>query len=217
VDNLNIENYDKFDIVLELLSDDGFSLNSNVIARIGAHLSLIHAHGSAFGVVSEGDIRRGAHDHVIDSLSFVSYLMPFIDTGMPFVDVGSGGGFPGIVCAAAFPELKVVLIERSAKKCAFLRRCVAELSVQNVSVLDVSFQDYSWDDGPVVVATRGIERADQVVPELLSCLSEGSTFFWMTGPKVDIEFGERFHVEQIVDNWTALGVRRGCLYRIEVG
>lgn len=37
------------------------------------------------------------------------------------VDVGSGAGFPGLILAAARPELEVTLIEPRQKKCAFLR------------------------------------------------------------------------------------------------
>lgn len=216
VEDLNIEKYAKIDATRNLLMDGGFLLNSDVVGRIDAHLSLVRSYGSAFGVVSDGDIKRGAREHVVDSLSLVPYLDKFFEDGRRLVDVGSGGGFPGLVCAAAFPESEVVLIERSEKKCAFLRRCVGGIGLENVSVMDIPFEEYPWSDGPVVVTVRGLERAAETVPELVAGLAVGSTCFWLTGSKVAVDFGPRFHVEQIVDNWSTQGLRRGLLYSISV-
>jgi 16S rRNA (guanine(527)-N(7))-methyltransferase RsmG len=214
---MNIEEYENFVTIRELLKEDGFDLDSDTLSRINAHLSLVRSIGSTFGVVSDPEIRRGAHDHVVDSLSLVSHMADFVSGGFRWVDVGSGGGFPGLVCASVFPEVPVVLIDRSSKKCAFLRRCVAELDLPNVTVLDILFDDFSWEDGPAIVMVRGLERASVTVPELVSQLAVGSRCFWLTGSMVDMDFGPRFHVEQIVDNWSAAGLRRGALISIEVG
>jgi len=216
LENWNIEKYAKYDAVADLLEREGCELSSDTLIRLNAHLSLIRSHGSVFGVVSDGDIRRGAHDHVVDSLSLVPQLREISGDGVRWVDVGSGGGFPGLVCASVFPDDEVVLIERSSKKCAFLRRCVAELGLSHVTVLDILFDDFSWEDGPVFVMVRGLERASVTVPVLVSRLAVGSRCFWLTGSKVDVDFDSRFHVEQIVDNWSALGLRRGTLFSIEV-
>jgi 16S rRNA (guanine527-N7)-methyltransferase len=45
----------------------------------------------------------------------------------PVVDVGSGGGAPGILLAAALPEREVTLLEASRRKCEFLERWTPEL------------------------------------------------------------------------------------------
>ena len=216
MDNTKITFYEKFDIVRRLLDESGFSLLDGAIRRFDAHLSMIHAHGRTFGVVSRSDIEKGAYQHTIDSLSLIPHIQPLLDSSCPLVDIGSGGGFPGLVCAAAFPDSEIVLIERSSKKCAFLRRCVAEMELQHVSILSDSFDVFPWDAGPVIGLTRGLERAEEMVPQLISKMAEGSVCFWMTGSGVEVDFAEGFHVEQIVDEWLKLGVRRGVLYRIQV-
>ncbi len=40
------------------------------------------------------------------------------------VDLGSGGGLPGLVVAACWPEAELVLLDASARRTAFLRRAV---------------------------------------------------------------------------------------------
>src|SRR6476659_9891165 len=61
--------------------------------------------------------------HIADSLQLLS-LAP---SAKVWVDLGSGGGFPGVVLACALAETegtKVHLVERNAKKAAFLREAV---------------------------------------------------------------------------------------------
>src|SRR5213076_3114232 len=61
--------------------------------------------------------------HIADSLQ----LLPLAPSAKVWVDLGSGGGFPGVVLACALAEVSgalVHLIERNAKKAAFLREAV---------------------------------------------------------------------------------------------
>ncbi len=53
------------------------------------------------------------------------------------VDLGSGGGLPGLVVAADWPEITVVLLEANGRRSAFLRRAVERLGLEErVSVLE---------------------------------------------------------------------------------
>jgi 16S rRNA (guanine527-N7)-methyltransferase len=45
------------------------------------------------------------------------------------LDLGSGGGVPGLVLAEVWPASRWVLLDRGAKRCAFLRRAVAGLGL----------------------------------------------------------------------------------------
>jgi len=56
--------------------------------------------------------------HFAESLAALSLLRP---RDRVLLDVGSGAGFPGLVLAAARPDLRVVLVESRGKKCGFLQ------------------------------------------------------------------------------------------------
>ncbi len=199
-----------------LLEEIGFRVTDEAKRRVDAHLEMVLTLGRAFGVVSLGDIERGSFDHVVDSLSLIPVLLEAGADRRPVIDIGSGGGFPGMVLASMFPDTEVVLIERTQKKCAFLRRCVAELGLSNVEVLDVRFQEYDWSVRPVLATVRGLERSNEMVPELVSGMAGGSVCYWLTGAESSLELDSRFHVEQIVDNWSEKHLRRGVLYSISV-
>ena len=53
------------------------------------------------------------------------------------VDLGSGGGLPGLVVAAEWPEVTVALLEANGRRAAFLRRAIERLGFEGrVSVLE---------------------------------------------------------------------------------
>jgi len=69
--------------------------------------------------------------HVADSLT----LLPHLPAGPHrLADVGSGGGAPGIPLAIARPDARVVLIEATKKKAAFLSETAEKLALANVTV-----------------------------------------------------------------------------------
>jgi len=45
------------------------------------------------------------------------------------VDLGSGGGVPGLIVAVARPDLRLVLVDATAKRCRFLEGAVTALGV----------------------------------------------------------------------------------------
>jgi 16S rRNA (guanine527-N7)-methyltransferase len=79
-------------------------------------------------------------------------------------DIGSGAGFPGLVLAIALPRTRVTLIEKAPEKCAFLRRAIAELELENVEVAEGDAKD--WSDGVGecdVVTSRKVGRLSTMV------------------------------------------------------
>ncbi len=64
-------------------------------------------------------------DHVIDCLA----LVPHVPRAARVIDVGSGGGLPGIVLAAARPDLQLTCVEPIHKKAAFLRQAARDLAL----------------------------------------------------------------------------------------
>jgi 16S rRNA (guanine527-N7)-methyltransferase len=76
---------------------------------------------AAPGLTAVREPREAWRVHVEDAL----YALPYVTHG-PVVDVGSGGGSPGFPLAVARPELHVVLLESSRRKCAFLEEAARE-------------------------------------------------------------------------------------------
>lgn len=73
--------------------------------------------------------------HFLDSLTLAPAVQELAHGTGRLADVGSGGGFPGLPLAIAFPWLRVSLMEATAKKIDFLRHVVRELRLTNAHVV----------------------------------------------------------------------------------
>ena len=65
-------------------------------------------------------------DHVAHAAGFLDAL---VDVSGRVVDLGTGGGVPGLVVAVARPDLEVVLVDATAKRCRFLESAVLALGL----------------------------------------------------------------------------------------
>lgn len=76
--------------------------------------------------------------HFLDSLT----VLPFLTGENPhLLDIGTGAGFPGLVCKAAMPELRVTLVEPRFKRVSFLRHIIRTLHLEDITVLECRVED----------------------------------------------------------------------------
>ena len=71
--------------------------------------------------------------HFLDSLT-VTLAWQQTKAGA-VIDVGTGAGIPGIPLKIAFPDIKLVLLEATAKKADFLKHITQKLRMDNVEIV----------------------------------------------------------------------------------
>lgn len=76
--------------------------------------------------------------HVLDSLAVRPYVK-----GPRVADVGTGAGFPGLPIAIAEPGLELTLLDRNARKIAFVRHAAGLLCLRNATAVQSSAEDYA--------------------------------------------------------------------------
>ncbi len=74
--------------------------------------------------------------HFLDSLTVtLAFTRHVISEKLSLIDIGSGAGFPGLPLKIAFPDIKLVLLEATGKKVAFLHHLTQKLNLDDVEVL----------------------------------------------------------------------------------
>ena len=78
--------------------------------------------------------------HFYDSLTLTK-IADFKEQSL--LDIGSGAGFPGLVLAIVYPNLKVTLLDSNNKKITFLKECIKKLNITNVTIIYDRAEDYA--------------------------------------------------------------------------
>jgi 16S rRNA (guanine527-N7)-methyltransferase len=107
-------------------------------------------------VVSRKDIDHLYEHHIQHSLCIAEYLRtvrPEVYAawqagGVKVLDLGTGGGFPGIPLAMAFPSVHFTLVDSVGKKIKVASAVASELGLQNVECVNARAETltekYDW-------------------------------------------------------------------------
>lgn len=93
-------------------------------------------------------------------------------------DLGSGSGFPGIPYAVMNPESKVVLIERSQKKYAFLSHIISAAGIENVEALNADPLVTDAGRFPAAIS-RAFSPKEKLSKATASILEKCGMFYYM--------------------------------------
>ncbi len=94
------------------------------------HHKLLQKWNKAINLVSPKSLNESWSRHILDS---VQVFQAANSSSGHWVDIGTGGGFPGLVCAILAtelkPDLRFTLVESDKRKCAFLTTVARETGV----------------------------------------------------------------------------------------
>jgi len=99
-------------------------------ARLATFRDLLLRWNATINLVAGKTAAEVDRRHIPDSLQ----LVPLLPAEGPIADLGSGGGLPGIVIAAALPDREVHLVESDRRKAAFLIEAAGTLKLAQVKV-----------------------------------------------------------------------------------
>jgi 16S rRNA (guanine527-N7)-methyltransferase len=110
----------------------------SALSAAQAFAGMLATRGVSHGLIGPHEVPRLWDRHLLNC----AVVAELIDSRpATLVDIGSGAGLPGIVLAMLRPDLSVILLEPMERRCRFLTDCVAELGLDNASVLRARAQD----------------------------------------------------------------------------
>jgi 16S rRNA (guanine527-N7)-methyltransferase len=159
-------------------------------ARLDRYVALLGEWQAKTNLVAPSTLPNLWTRHISDSLQ----LLALAPTAKVWVDLGSGGGFPGAVLACALgetPGATVHLVERNAKKAAFLREALrVTASPGMVHLADIG-DTVDRIAGPVdCVTARAVAPLHQLIGFVEPLVKKGAKALFLKGQDVEAELTE---------------------------
>jgi 16S rRNA (guanine527-N7)-methyltransferase len=159
-------------------------------ARLDRYVDLLLEWQAKTNLVAASTLPHLWTRHIADSLQLLA-LAPSAKT---WVDLGSGGGFPGVVLACALaetPDAMVHLIERNAKKAAFLREALRVTNSPGAVHLADIGDSVDRISGPVdCVTARAVAPLHQLIGFAAPWVNRGAKALFLKGQDVEVELTE---------------------------
>jgi 16S rRNA (guanine527-N7)-methyltransferase len=179
-------------------------------ARLDRYVALLLEWQTKTNLVAPSTLPHLWTRHIADSIQLVD-LAP---SARRWADLGSGGGFPGIVLACAMagtPGASVHLVERIAKKAAFLREAVRVTASPGMVHLAEIGDTVDRITGPVdCVTARALAPLHQLIGFAEPLMRNGAKALFLKGQDVEAELTEaakywniqpRLHQSRTGDGW----------------
>lgn len=96
--------------------------------------ALVKKWNQRMNLVSRADADRIGEYHLLPSIIPLRFVDIATDSWV--LDIGSGGGFPAIPLKIMRPDLQIVMVDSIRKKTLFLKQAIADLDLQNITVIN---------------------------------------------------------------------------------
>lgn len=140
-------------------------------------------HGEELGLIGPLELPRLWTRHVVNS----GLVAPLLRAGGRVGDIGSGAGLPGLVLAAARPDVTLLLIEPMERRTDWLSAEAERLGLENVEVLRARAEDVELDAWLDQATARAVSALSKLIPLTARLVKTGGELILMKGARVDQE------------------------------
>lgn len=169
------EIFRKLDIAFSPDKEDKLTGYMDEILELNQHINLT--------AITDRDefIRK----HYIDSLLCVNY--DEFKNAKNIIDVGTGGGFPGVPLAIAFPEKNFVLIDSLNKRIKIINELCEKLGITNVRAVHGRAEELArkkeMRDSFDLCVSRAVANMSTLTEYCLPFVKKGGSFIAYKGPE----------------------------------
>ena len=196
------------DNFVNLFNELNIELTENKKDKLEGYMTDIIELNQHINLTAITDREEFIQKHYIDSLLCVT-SDEFIKAG-DIIDVGTGGGFPGVPLAIAFPEKSFILIDSLNKRIKVINDLCQKWNIDNVKAVHGRAEDLARRKDMREVfdlcVSRAVANMSTLCEYCLPFVRKGGTFIAYKGPDCD---------EEIRAAKNAIGALGGNLIKIE--
>lgn len=129
--------------VIEILKNQskpyGIEIDDSLSEKLSVYATLLREWNEKINLTAILDDEGIAVKHFLDCLIVGKYAD--LKSGDRVIDVGTGAGFPGLVLAAAYPDIQVTLLDSTGKKLKVVADIAEKMGVGNVQIVHMRAED----------------------------------------------------------------------------
>jgi 16S rRNA (guanine527-N7)-methyltransferase len=159
----------------------GFPLSSGQIEQFSIYYRELTAWNKRINLTRITSLQEVPVKHFLDSLTItLAFPPPPADASFRVIDVGSGAGLPGIPLKLLLPEIRLVLLEATRKKAAFLEHIRDKLGLEDIEIVigraEAVAYDSRYREAFDLVLSRAVARLPALVELTLPFCVVGGRF-----------------------------------------
>ena len=166
---------------------DESGLDQTVIDRLYAMDRVLVDWSTRHNLIAKSTIENRWRRHYLDSAQILRFIPADVSS---IADLGSGGGFPGLIIAAARANAQVMLIESVGKKAAFLTAASDAMGLTNVRIINARVEAVILPAPPEIITARALARLPKLLGYGYEIQDENTKYVLMKGQDVDTELTE---------------------------
>lgn len=143
---------------------------------------------SKLNLISKNDEKLLWEKHIFDSLAIEKFFEKYNTAPKTLLDFGTGGGFPAIPIALAYPEIEVTAMDSIRKKINAISTIKNELKIHNLTPLcgRVETLDKKFD----IITSRAVANLGKIVEYAVPRLKKDGYFIAYKSVKAQEEIEE---------------------------
>ena len=113
---------------------------------------------SKLNLISKNDEKFLWEKHIFDSLAIEKFFEKYKPSGSKLLDIGTGGGFPSVPTALAYPEIEVFALDSIRKKVNAIENIKAVLNIKNLHTICDRAENIKDKFNLVIIYLSKLER-----------------------------------------------------------
>ena len=139
-------------------------------------------------LISKNDERFLWKKHICDSLAIENFFEKYGRHFKTLLDFGTGGGFPSVPVAFAYPEISVTALDSIRKKINAVTTIKEALNIKNLTPVCSRVENFEGEFD--IVTTRAVASLDKIIQYAVPKMKKDGYFIAYKSIKVQDEIKE---------------------------
>lgn len=119
-----------------------FNLNEEAVKKIFNFVKEIYIYNQKINLTGIKDYKQFVDKNIYDSFLIIN--LKIFEKVKIALDFGTGGGFPGLLLAIIYPNIKFILVDSSHKKTDWLNYISKKLDLKNIEIINERIENLNY-------------------------------------------------------------------------